>query len=157
MFLDLSYPFHALFTLSFVTMDQSTSWSLQGIPKSFWTSSQNWIHRLVTYELPCRSTMCFLLWRWIFLFSFMTICFCCLPWQSVISSSEDSLLLSYVAVSCLTLSSFVFFYRISFVAWVSSVPTMIIFKHCFTWIPLPFKNLLHAIPNLRFRHTIPWI
>ena len=66
-------------------------------------------------------------------------------------------LLSYVAVSCLTLSSFVFFYHTSFAAWVSSVLTMIIFRHYFSWILIPFKNLLHAIPNLRFRHTIPWI
>ena len=35
-----------------------------------------------------------------------------LPWQSFMSSSEDSLLLSCVAVRCLTLSSSVFFYSL---------------------------------------------
>ena len=35
-----------------------------------------------------------------------------LPWQSFMSFSKDSLLLSYVAVHCLTLSFFVFFYSL---------------------------------------------
>ena len=35
-----------------------------------------------------------------------------LPWQSFMSSSEDNLLLSCVAVCCLTLSSSVFFYSL---------------------------------------------
>jgi hypothetical protein len=74
-------------------------------------------------------TICFLLWRWIFLVNPMTIWICLLlsfvtirlvfsvtirlfRLVSFMSSSEDSILLSFMAVRCLTLSSSVFFYSL---------------------------------------------
>jgi hypothetical protein len=47
----------------------------------------------------------------------------------VVSSSEDSLLLSSVAVRCLTLSSSVLFYYASFAAWVSFFRQILFFRH----------------------------
>ena len=55
---------------------------------------RNLMHRTIAHELPCCCTICFMLWRWIclllwssviicLLLSSMTICFWCLPWQSV--------------------------------------------------------------------------
>ena len=46
-----------------------------------------------------------------------------------VSSSEDSLLLSCVAVRCLTLSSSVFFSYASFAAWVSFFRRWLFFRH----------------------------
>ena len=94
-----------------------------------------WQSVVLLWALLCSFICCELFWRQ----SLVILCgsplsyselFCVLLF--VVSSSEDSLLLSCVAVRCLTLSSSVLFYYASFAAWVSFFWRWLFFRHfCF--------------------------
>ena len=132
--------------------------------------------RTIFYELfwrqslvVCMAVRCLTLSSFVFFYSLWTLLktdFCCPVWQSVVLlwvllcsfiRCELFWRQSFVAVCCLTLSSsmcsFVFFYYASFAAWVS------FFRQAFSFRGPYFSSriLLHAIPNSRFRHTVPWI
>ena len=67
----------------------------------------------IFYELFWRQSLVVLCVTIVWCLQWQSVCsIYYLPWQSFMSSSEDSLLLSCVAVRCLTLSSSVFFYSL---------------------------------------------